>query len=244
MKFQTKLALAALGSALLFFGAILFRRPSVTSQAHVPVIKASDSAADKVSKPRTLNAPAQVEQRQPALAYQGIQIIDPKNPSYDWTLRQMDQSFRSTLQYLTRKQKVADADFEKTVDLLSTARLSQMMYEATAAKVIESNADNVSVVIPTYASEGMLLREYIHKNLPQVFTTPEFDDMLVSEFTSFGTYSQKLEFQKGELDGDQQLYNIVRSTHVRAGIPLKTISTLGLRELGDYTPFYVFFPKS
>ena len=244
MKFKTKLSLAAVGTALLAIGVMLFKKPRATSYSSVHVTTVSDSAADKVSKPRELNEPAQVQRPQTALADQGLQIIDPDNPSYQGTLRQLGAYYRAIFEDLTRKQKVPNADFEKIIELLSTARLSQMMYEATNAKVVESNADKVSLVIPPYAAEGMHLKEYVYKNLPRQLATPEFENMLVSAFTSFGTYPQRLEFQKDVLDGEKQFYKVVRSSQARGGVPLTTISTLSFSELGDWAPFAGFFPKS
>ena len=243
MKFKTKLSLAAVGAALLLIGVTLFKQPHATSQASVHVTTASGTKAEKVRKPREVNAQTQVPEPQSPMV-EGIQIIDVTNPAYNWPLLQLQETFRGTLRYHTRNPQVPDADIQKAIALLATARLSQMMYEATTAKIVESNAETVSVVVPAYAIAGDQLKEFIHKNLPRQLATPEFETGLVNEFGSFGTFPQQLEFQKAELEGDKRYYTIVCTTQAGAGIPLKTYSTLSLADLAAYTPFAGFLPKS
>ena len=244
MKFKTKLFLAAAGAALLLLGVAVLKQPHAVPRGSISTATASGAKAEKVRKSREVDAQTQVQKPQSPVVVQGIQIIDVNNPAYDWALLQLQETFRATLRYHTRNQKVPDADIQKAIALLATARLSQMMYEATNAKVVESNAEKVSVVVPTYAIAGDQLKEFIHKNLPRQLATPEFETELASEFGSFGTFPQQLEFRKAELEGNKQFYTIVRTSQAGAGIPIQTFSTLSIADLAAYTPFAGFLPKS
>ena len=187
---------------------MLVEETPVTPRATVRVKDASSRRAKQIPKPTALNERGQVQQPQNGEAKQGIQIIDRGNPSYRGTLQQLDATFQACFRSMGMED-MNNEDIKSAVVLLVNGRLSQMMYEATNARIVSSSPDKVIVVIPSYSTEGEDLKKYLYIHLPPTLTTTAVEDILRQQFASFGKFPQQVEFQKDILEGEEDRTSVV-----------------------------------
>jgi hypothetical protein len=154
-------------------------------------------------------------------------------------VRALDGGYNALFQQSIPYESRNFAELEAAIRLLTTVRLSQMMYEATLATVIKSSAHSVTIAIPAYEAEGRSLQRYLEDNLHLSYKIPDLNRDLTNDFNHFGRYKQKIEVSPDGQSRDETLYRIDYTNDNGLG----TQSNLPSSLLGAYGVFEPLFPK-
>lgn len=152
----------------------------------------------------------------------------------------------ATLSHLTAKQRYNIAR------AMAVARLSQTLYEAEIANVDDSDPAVLKVSVPSYASEGNGIRDFLIDKITKSSQDPALakamTDRLAGNFSRYGEFSQNVEMTQKVIAGDngQPLTHVTlvdkSAVRITSGmvVPMTVVSSFLKDQMYEYTPFAAF----
>lgn len=228
---------------LVAIGVLLFKiGTKATSSEEVVAQRTKQpiSASSENSKTTDMAPP---RLRNPVSADETISMIDANNPSYSVSLALLQGRFLRLLESQEETKSLSPEQLAFLSHKLSVLRLSQTMFEATVAKVSSVRRD-VAISIPAYTQQGNLLKSQVYDqllvNIRDVYTR----NRIATMFGFFGESPQVIQISSQTADGEEKYVFLHEYIDLNGTGPMTVRSTLAAHQLGPYTAFAGWLPKS
>jgi hypothetical protein len=170
-------------------------------------------------------------------------MIDANNPIYSVPLALLEGRFIRLLESRDGTKSLSPEQIALLSHKLAVLRFSQTMFEATIAKVA-AKGDSITVAIPEYRKAGDALKAQTFDQVLKGISDPYVRSRIDSMYGFFGGSPQVLEISTQKSDGDEQYVVVHEYLDIRGTGPMKVRSTMAANELGPYSPFIGWLPKS
>ena len=236
----------AITIGVMLIGFLLWRKPTPSEPeqaAKIAKVNQQDLSPNETTLPAvrdTLPKVAVADQKK----YNEIPIVDRNDPSISSVLASLERGFLASLEVSAVGKRMSPDELSAHAKMLATFRLSQTMYEATIAEVMESEGKHVRLSIPAYQSAGEELQAKIFGMLPDAYKDDGMRKRITKQFGYFGQFPQAVTIAADTVNaGGEKLYRIEHETSVPNGVS-RSRSTLSAIQLGSYAPFAPWLPKS